>query len=281
MPDNYNEPFLEWVNWFLDQESFPQVISTSYGEDEQTVPRSYAERVCRQFAAVGARGTSLIFASGNRGVGSFNQTLCRSNDGKDTYKFLPVFPASCPYVTSVGATKEFSPEVAAWRPMTTAPDGSRVGNFSSGGGFSNYFSMPRYQRLHVSKYVGALGEKYEGLYNSTGRAYPDMSAQAVYHAFFWNGNESIITGTSAAAPLAASIISLVNDALLSAGKSQLGFLNPWLYAKGFRGLNDITSGTQYGCGTDGFPVADGWDPVTGFGTPNFPELVRIAGGKLD
>lgn len=78
----------------------PQSISTSYGEDEQTVPYSYATRVCAGMAALGARGVSVIFASGDGGVGdgipdpSFQQ--CHSNDGRNITKFLPSFPASCP-----------------------------------------------------------------------------------------------------------------------------------------------------------------------------------------
>lgn len=74
---------------------------------------------------------------------------------------------------------------------------------------------------------------------------------------------------SAATPTAASIISLVNDALISAGKPALGFLNPWLYSKGYEAFTDITNGSAIGCDTAGFPAANGWDAVTGFGTPVF------------
>jgi len=62
-------------------------------------------------------------------------------------------------------------------------------------------------------------------------------------------------------------VSLVNDALLAAGKPVLGFLNPWLYAGGFKAFTDITSGSSTGCGTTGFPAQTGWDAATGFGTP--------------
>jgi tripeptidyl-peptidase I len=82
-----------WVNWLLEQKFIPQVITTSYGDDEQTLPKAYAERVCKQFAVVGARGTSLLFSSGDNGVGSFDATECISNDGKNTTMFLPSFPA--------------------------------------------------------------------------------------------------------------------------------------------------------------------------------------------
>lgn len=58
------------------------------------------------------------------------------------------------------------------------------------------------------------------------------------------------------------IIALVNDARIAAGKSPLGFLNPWIYSKGFNGFTDITSGSAVGCSTRGFPAVTGWDPVT-------------------
>lgn len=72
---------------------------------------------------------------------------------------------------------------------------------------------------------------------------------------------------SASSPTAASVISLVNDALLAADKPVLGFLNPWLYAGGYKAFTDITAGSAVGCDTSGFPAKEGWDAVTGFGTP--------------
>lgn len=72
---------------------------------------------------------------------------------------------------------------------------------------------------------------------------------------------------SAASPTAASIVSLVNDALIAAGKPVLGFLNPWLYSGGFKAFTDIKSGSTTGCGGSGFPAQEGWDAASGFGTP--------------
>ena len=59
----------------------------------------------------------------------------------------------------------------------------------------------------------------------------------------------------------AGIISLLNDYRLSQGKPPLGFLNLWLYGRGSEGLNDITSGSNPGCNTEGFTAIKGWDPV--------------------
>ena len=114
---------------------------------------------------------------------------------------------------------------------------------------------------------------------SEGRGYPDIAAQGLYFQIVWNSTFEIISGTSASCPLMASIIALTNDALLSEGKPPLGFLNPWLYSKGYQAFTDITDGVNGGCNTTGFPVTKGWDAVTGFGTPVFPELVKMAGCK--
>jgi tripeptidyl-peptidase-1 len=60
----------------------------------------------------------------------------------------------------------------------------------------------------------------------------------------------------------AGIIALLNDYLLSRGKKPLGFLNPWLYGLGTVGMNDIKSGSNPGCGTEGFSAITGWDSVS-------------------
>lgn len=113
------------MNFVLAQSSIPQTFTTSYGDDEQTVPFDYATQVCNLFAQLGARGASIMFSSGDDGVGAGD---CRNNDGTRTVRFQPNFPASCPFVTTVGGTIRVNPEVAV--------------SFS-GGGFSNYFARPR------------------------------------------------------------------------------------------------------------------------------------------
>ncbi len=59
----------------------------------------------------------------------------------------------------------------------------------------------------------------------------------------------------------AGIISLLNDFQLSQGRDPLGFLNPRLYGDCRAGFKDITSGSNPGCGTEGFSAVEGWDPV--------------------
>ena len=96
-PTDTNEPYLTWATYISSQKTIPKVISSSYGDDEQTVPLTYAQRVCREFAQIGARGTTLLVSSGDGGLGGSDASECVSNDGKNTTEFLPAFPASCPY----------------------------------------------------------------------------------------------------------------------------------------------------------------------------------------
>lgn len=157
-----NEPFLEQLHYLIDLpgDQLPAVLSTSYGESEQSVPPSYARAVCSLFAQLGARGVSVIFSSGDSGVGS----SCQSNDGSKKTKFIPGFPASCPFVTSVGGTYGINPERAA--------------DFS-GGGFSDVFPRPAYQDQAAQGFFDQLSEdQWKGLYNPRGRGIPDVAAQA-------------------------------------------------------------------------------------------------------
>ncbi|CRG84112.1 tripeptidyl-peptidase I [Talaromyces islandicus] len=265
-----NEPYATWLKFVSSQSDdiLPQTISTSYGDEEQTVPPSYAHSVCKRFAALGARGVTILFASGDSGVGG-NGT-CVSNDGKNRTEFIPEFPTGCPYVTSVGATMNFNPEVVAFNERN---------GYVGGGGFSNYFERPLYQEKFVKEYVHGLDGLHDGLYNKHGRGYPDIAAQGRAFAVIWNGTVHGVDGTSASTPAAAGIITLVNDALVAAGKRPLGFLNPWLYAEAHKTFNDITSGSSFGCSTSGFPAKKGWDAVTGFGTFDFKKLKDLALSK--
>jgi tripeptidyl-peptidase-1 len=83
-----------------------------------------------------------------------------------------------------------------------------------------------------------------------------------------------VFGTSAATPVFASIVSIINAARLNLNKTSIGFLNPTLYANP-QVLNDITSGSNPGCGTNGFQASEGWDPVTGLGTPNYQKMLDL------
>ncbi|KAH9020549.1 subtilisin-like protein [Lactarius deliciosus] len=256
--ENSGEPLpgdvdLESLEYMLKKTDIPQTISISYGNDVRSVPQEYARALCTLFAQLGARGVSVLLPAGDNGVGE----NCEDESGN--VRFVPEFPASCPYLTTVGGTTDY-PEIAA--PL-------------SGGGFSDHFPRPAYQDVAVSAFLERLGTQYSGLYNPGGRGIPDIAAQALRFPIVLGSAGFLVEGTSCSTPIVAGIISLLNDYLITNGRPPLGFLNIRLYEDGFAGLNDITFGSNPGCGTDGFSAVPGWDPVTGLGTPNFEKLQNI------
>ncbi|KAH9024610.1 subtilisin-like protein [Lactarius hengduanensis] len=254
-PAGTTDWFVSWLGYILVEDNIPRTISISYIMDERVIPEDYATYVCSQFSMLGARGVSVLIATGDDGVGKGD---CVANDG--SVRFYTHFPATCPYVTAVGGTMGLEPEVAATL---------------SGGGFSNIFKRPEYQEQAVTTFLQHLGDQYHGNYNATSRGIPDISAQALRFPVYIKGRHHVGYGTSASTPLVATIVSLLNDYLISQGKATLGFLNPWLYGAGMSSLTDITSGSNPGCNTDGFSAIEGWDPVTGVGTPGFQRMLSV------
>lgn len=150
-------------------------------------------------------------------------------------------------------------------------------DYYSGGGFSNVFPLPSYQSEAVTSYLTNTPPPYgAGNYNNSGtsRAYPDISALGLNLATVYLGQTLGVGGTSASTPIVASIITLINELRLEAGKGPVGFVNPTLYANR-EVFNDVTVGGNPGCGTAGFSTAPGWDPVTGLGTPDFEKLKDV------
>ncbi|KAI1787574.1 subtilisin-like protein [Ganoderma leucocontextum] len=256
---------LETVEYLLALDEPPLVVTTSYVFDEPDLNShdsvQMALTLCNYYAQLGARGTSVIFASGDGGaVGG----IPNKHVGCHLTPFVPSFPSTCPFVTSVGSTQGINPEVAA--------------KFSSGG-FSRIFSRPSYQDHAVSRYLQSQGDANAGRYNVSGRAYPDVSTQGANFYIHSGGQGYGFTGTSASSPTFASIIALINDGLLASGRSPLGFLNPLLYSNGTAAFNDITSGDNYDPVCDaGFDADVGWDAVTGLGTPDYNKLLNIVTG---
>lgn len=248
------EGFLDIINFLNGKSAPPQVLTTSYGQDENTISRALAYRLCNAYASLSARGVSILFSSGDGGVSGSQSQRCTT--------FVPTFPSGCPFVTSVGGTQNFNPE-------TSAP-------FSSGG-FSNYFDTPSYQTTAKAAYLTKLGGTYAGRFNASGRGFPDVSAAGTNLEIVSSGYVTSVDGTSCSSPVFASVVSLLNDRLIAAGKPVLGFLNPFLYSTGADALNDITTGGNPGCNTNGFPAMAGWDPITGLGTPNWAKLLAAAG----
>ncbi|KAF8275010.1 peptidase S8/S53 domain-containing protein [Lactarius quietus] len=256
-PSGTGDWFMDWLRDLITLEYLPQTIGAAFGFDEDTLPAEYLDEANLMFAELGARGITFLFASGNDGIGEGN---CVASDGY--LKFRTVFPASCPFVTAVGGTTGVLPESAA--------------KFS-GGGFSAHFERPPFQSKAVDGYLKQLGNRNRYFFNPLGRGVPDISAQAFNYKIVVNGIDQYSTGTGPPTAVVAGIVALLNDWRISNNLPTLGFLNPWLYGEGFKSLTDVTLGSNEGCNTKGlgFPALEGWDPVTGIGTPNFNKMLNI------
>ncbi|KDQ49908.1 hypothetical protein JAAARDRAFT_63466 [Jaapia argillacea MUCL 33604] len=253
----------------------PNVVSTSYGQDEVTVTTAYAMRQCIEYAKLGLMGTTVLYASGDYGVAGFGG-YCIDSEGQESLngtRFNPDFPASCPYLTAVGAT-QINPNSTVYEPESACEQ-----VIYSGGGFSNIFPMPTYQLNAVKEYLTMYTPPYTSAqYNNSGlvRGFPDVAANGANYVIGIDGEFELVYGTSAASPVFASVITLINDARLAIGKGPVGFINPVVYTPAFAsGFHDITMGGNQGCGTPGFMTAPGWDPVTGNGTPNMTALLHL------
>ncbi|CRG91570.1 hypothetical protein PISL3812_08620 [Talaromyces islandicus] len=256
------------------------VISISYGGDEAGLSINYQKRQCNEYKKLGLQGVSVVVASGDSGVAGADGCL---GDGSI---FNPDFPAGCPYITTVGAT--YLPTGASSKSDAEVA----VSRFGSGGGFSNIYPQASYQADAVNTYLTKHTPPYKayetsdnssvgangGVYNKAGRGYPDVAAVGDNIAIFNAGAPTLIGGTSASAPIFASILTRINEELLAKKGTTVGFVNPTLYAHP-EAFHDITSGDNAGCNTDGFSTAPGWDPVTGLGTPNYPALLKVFLGE--
>lgn len=215
----------------------------------------------------------ILFSSGDAGVAGLQGQCLTPNGGytpagSDFGIFNPMFPGTCPYITSVGATGLPS-NVSIFTPETAA-------GFSAGG-FSNLFPIPDYQKEAIAHYYARHAPPYNSsVYNNTQavRGFPDVAANGMNYSVAINGTFFSISGTSASSPVFGSVVTLLNEARLRVGKGPIGFLNPVLYQHP-EVLNDIKTGNSAGCGTNGFSAVEGWDPITGLGTPNFPKMEAL------
>ncbi|KAM9958242.1 hypothetical protein ACTFIW_001103 [Dictyostelium discoideum] len=194
--------------------------------------------------------------------------------------FQPDYPASSPFITSVGATQitdVTKPEI-----VCSVATGAII---TGGGGVAITQAQPSYQADAVATYIksGTLPPSYS--YNATNRFYPDLTL--VGHAYEIAVPNTLtsntcpcalesVDGTSCSSPTLAGMISLINDKLIGAGKPTLGFLNPLLYQAAKEQpnvFNDITTGAnncnRAYCCQYGYTATTGYDAASGLGSINF------------
>lgn len=266
----------------------PQVISASLGLCEPDVaaavglPGIQSTEAALQMAA--ASGITFLAASGDQGSAD-----CTTFSGAPVDRLAVNYPASSPWVTGVGGTNlslgpanQITSQVV-WNDTSVSPGAA------GGGGTSGLFQRPSYQN-------GTVGRN--------ARFVPDVSmlsdiapGYAVYCTApgdcLGNGNSSPwvpVGGTSAATPLLAGGLAIVDQELRMHGHEQLGFVNPMLYALGrspamrsrvFRDVvefgNDVGpyipgNGQPLGCCNAGV----GYDRASGWGSVDLAAFAAVA-----
>ena len=245
----------------------PGVHSVSYGNDEkQQTGVAYMMSVNDAFKKAGTMGLSILFASGDQGV--CGREGCGGMFGKKRFK--PDFPGGSPYHTSVGGTDFYTNDIgeeAVW------PDG--------GGGFSDTFGIPDYQKDAVAGYKAnatAMGVMPpQDLWNNTGRGYPDVAAlggEKAPYCIVTGGRFTGVAGTSASSPVVGGIFARLNGVRLASGGKPMGFLNPWIYQNA-DAFQDVTKGkNNEPPNKDGFAAIPGWDAASGVGTPDYEAMAK-------
>jgi len=240
---NTDRGFLDAVTTAIhDSVNKPSVISISWGGAELTWTAQAMTAFESVFADAAAMGITICVAAGDNG----------SADGQGSAGLNVDFPASAPHALACGGTS-LKVDGAGAASETVWNDGP---NSATGGGYSNFFAIPAYQSaLNFAK---------------QGRGVPDVAGDAdpnTGYAVRVDGQDMVIGGTSAVAPLWAGLIALFNQQL----GQPVGFLNPVLYgaAHAAKLTNDIVVGNN---GSQ--QAGPGWDACTGWGTPNGQNLLN-------
>ena len=197
-------------------------------------------------------GITVLAASGDDGA----------SDGSTSGTPTVDFPAASPYVVGCGGTKLTISGSAiggeqAWNELS-----SNEG--ATGGGVSEFFALPTYQQsAKVPKAPNGF----------VGRGVPDVAGDADPASGYdvvVDGQQSVIGGTSAVAPLWAGLLALINQSL----GANAGYINPLLYsAKVEATFHDVMAGSN-----GNYSAGSGWDACTGLGSPNGAALLAALRG---
>jgi kumamolisin len=247
---NSSQGFLDAVTKAVhDTVNKPSVISISWGGPESNWSGQAFEQFDQAFQAAAAVGVTVTVAAGDNG----------SSDGASDGQPHVDFPASSPNVLACGGTTLNASDTQIFSEVVwNDPNGG-----ATGGGISDQFPVPAYQQ-NAGVPPSANSSK------TVGRGVPDVAANAdpaTGYVVRADGQEAVVGGTSAVAPLWAGLIALLNQSL---GKP-VGFLNPTLYgfdtASGV--FRDITEGNN-----GAYTAGPGWDACTGLGVAVGEKLLQ-------
>jgi kumamolisin len=256
-----------------DSANDPSVVSISWGWDENESFNN--EGVIWSSAAITHCNASLL-ALAHLGI-----TVCVStgDDGSEAQlqdgRAHVNFPATSPYVLAVGGTTLHVKKDAKGAARVTEVVWNDGPGSGTGGGVSDVTPAPAWQ---TGKVVASINPGH-----FAGRAIPDVAANAdpaTGYLTMSGGKLQIVGGTSASAPLWASLIARIN----AANGARTGNFNALLYSTFGPGgaLRDITVGDN---DTDGllrgqYKAGPGWDACTGWGVPDGQKLrAALSGSK--
>jgi subtilase family serine protease len=223
------------------------IISESLGACEVDVPSGHRDIYASSEDRAVAQGMSHFVATGDNGAYTCGQDTDPAGS----------FPSTLPTVTAVGGTSVFESVQGTY--FKEAAWGAPIDQSGAGGGRSHYYPLPAYQK-------GIAQAAGRGL-----RQVPDVSADADpntgFHIVF-GGREGQAGGTSAATPLWAATMALINQDLKKQGLRVAGFANPALYWMGQNSsklhappFHDVTAGNNLA-----YDAGPGWDFATGWGS---------------
>jgi kumamolisin len=257
---NTDKGFLDAITTAIhDTVNKPSVISISWGAPEKEWTEQAMTSYDQAFQAAAALGVTICCAAGDAGSGDQNPA-----NGKPDGLAHADFPGSSPAVLCCGGTRLVAnggaiKEETVWNdnPVTSA----------GGGGVSDFFAVPAYQEKTAIPPSANPGGR-------VGRGVPDIAGNAdpsTGYRIRVDGLNLVFGGTSAVSPLWAGLVALMNQRL----KQPVGFLNPLLYGA-FAGsgvCRDITSGD-----IGAYRAGPGWDPCSGWGSPNGAKLLAALAG---
>ena len=252
---NTTQGFLDAITTAVhDSVNKPSVISISWGSAEQGWTAQAMTQFDQAFQAAAAMGVTICAAAGDNG----------SSDGVSDGKPHVDFPASSPNVLACGGTKLLASSATKIASEVVWNEGATTS--AGGGGVSTFFALPGYQsKAGVPVAAGAGGKAGRGVPDVAGDADPSTGYNVRV-----DGQDFVIGGTSAVAPLWAGLIALMNQKL----GHPVGFLNPMLYGslQGKGVTHDVTSGNN-----GSYSAKTGWDPCTGWGSPDGAKLLKALG----
>jgi len=255
---NHGNGFLDAINAAVhDTERSPSVISISWGGPEDPNELQAQTAFHEVFVEAASLGITICVASGDHGTADLDGLHWDGNIHVD-------HPSVDDMVLSCGGTQIDNGVDVVWNdgtPFQNVPGG---GGWAGGGGISETVSVPSYQAK--AKIPTSIASKKKG------RGVPDIAMSATNYFTRVQGQEGPSGGTSAVAPLMASLVALLNQAK----KKNVGFLNPFLYANVSKGVvRDVKQGTNAIKNTvKGYKARAGWDACTGLGTPDGTKILN-------